>query len=815
MKNWNIFGKMLGITAIAVVQWACQADEPFEHGIACSDIATISFYSDPLEEHRVTTRVSDIKDDDEKRIKSLHIFFFDTDGNYLPGTYLEGYPGATESGGYYSPGEGVTILKIANLKENFNNDDEIFNRAKSAVVYAVANVDDSFFRELDGNRRPKNVPNMAALEGLAYAPGEGISLGLPQAGMPMIGKKTVDLTATGVPATSDERSILLKALMARVDVNISLASDVTDGRLPALTLVEWSAKNLPTKVAFKEPGKNVETGEDETTGENWDDWGQTGNPKDITTPLQRTIYNKNGNISFSFYMFENVQNNKTITYPKDAYDPDLGIDKRQNYKPYCGADTANSAAVELHAFYSTYNDNGGNATYEVYYTLYLGANHTDNFKVKRNHQYKNDITIKGLTAQSSPTGMYTFDARVNVDENDNEFYIAMLRERNHDAHFCVTPMDVHFFEEGAPTMEVILGKVPEGSETPQDGSVPDWIGMEKVPASDMLNGTVANVDKQLVMGNNFTAGHGKRKYFTTSLLEELETHVTLDANRDRVYFYLDENLTMADRSATVTLIYKNGTKEKRRTILIEQLPLLEVKVYGRIKDSNKPDYEDLQQTIYMEQIEEYLEHYDPLDEYATDQVYTGLPWAESGTDLEDMYIPQLYKNWHEVLGYDDPDQVYYNGNEYTSFIVNVLAENQNKMELNSKPLSAFQYCHNKNKRNEEGIVPAKYGRKPVVKDYYQDSNSSKWFLPGIRQMEDALTQYYLIFPEFQGKYYWSSSASMGGHYDQARATKANGDGSYVESGTDDSFKYPNGGRAGRTEILRIRACRIDLNRPNY
>lgn len=792
MKNWNIFGKMLGITAIAVVLWACQADEPFEHGIACSDIATISFYSDPLEEHRVTTRVSDIKDDDEKRIKSLHIFFFDTDGNYLPGTYLEGYPGATKSGGYYSPGEGVTILKIANLKDNFNNDDEIFNRAKSAVVYAVANVDDSFFRGLDENGRPKNVPDMAALESLAYAPGEGISLGLPQAGMPMIGKKTVDLTATGVPATNDERSILLKALMARVDVNISLASDVTDGRLPALTLVEWSAKNLPTKVAFKEPGKNVETGEDETTGENWDDWGQTGNPKDITTPLQRTIYNKNGNISFSFYMFENVQNNKTITYPEDTYNPVLGIDKRQNYKPYCGADTANSAAVELHAFYSTYNDNGGNATYEVYYTLYLGANHTDNFKVKRNHQYKNDITIKGLTAQSSPTGMYTFDARVNVDENDNEFYIAMLRERNHDAHFCVTPMDVHFFEEGTPTMKVILGEVPEGSEKPQDGTVPDWIRMEKVPASDMLNGTVANVDKQLVMGKNFTAGHGKRKYFTTSLLGELETHVTLEANRDRVYFYLDENLTMADRSATVTLIYKNGTKEKRRTIQIEQVPLLRVEVYGRTNDSDLPNYKDHRQTIYMEQFEEYLDHYDPLDVYASQQVYPGLPWGLNGIFLHGHgeWWPSDY--WANV---------YFNGVEATENIIKKAG--QENMTMGEPPESAAQYCHNKNKRNSSGNVP-----------------STKWFLPGITQLEDGLSQYYLTFPEFQKHFYWSAAAgkryNVGYKEDAnyARATKVFSDGHYAVSDVNDYYVDDNGttGKAKRMESLRIRAFRWDLNR---
>lgn len=789
MKYWNIFGKIFGITAVAFL-WACQADEPFEHGIACSDIATISFYSDPLEVHQVTTRASDIKDDDEKRIKRLHIFFFDADGNYLPGTYLEGYPGATEKGGYYSPGEGVTILKIANLKENFNSNDEIYNKAKSAVVYAVANVDDSFFRELDENGRPENVPDMAALEGLTYAPGEGISLGLPQAGMPMIGKKTVDLTVTGTSATdaSDERSILLKALMARVDVNISLASDVTDGRLPALTLVDWSAKNLPTKVAFKEPDKNVETGEDETTGENWDDWGKTGNPKDITTPLQRTIYNKNGNISFSFYMFENVQNNKTITYPEDTYDPDLGIDKRQNYKPYCGADTANSAAVELHAFYSTYNDNGGNATYEVHYTLYLGANHTDNFKVKRNHQYKNDITIKGLTAQSSPTGMYTFDARVNVDENDNEFYIAMLRERNHDAHFCVTPMDVHFFEEGDPTMEVILGEVPEGSEKPQDGTVPDWIGMEKVRASDMRYGTVADADKQLVMGENFTAGHGKRKYFTTSLLEELETHVALDANRDRVYFYLDENLTMKDRSATVTLIYKNGTKTKRRTIQIEQVPLLKVEVYGRTDDNDLPNYDDHRQTIYMEQFEEYLDHYDPLDVYASQQVYPGLPWGLDGEYLYGLWPSDKWAN------------VYFNGVEATENIIKKAG--QGNITMGDSPKSAAQYCHNKNKRNSSGNVP-----------------STKWFLPGITQLEDGLSQYYLTFPEFQKHFYWSAAAGkkrvLLEYYedaDYARATKVFSDGHYAVSDINDYYVDDNGttGKAERTKSLRIRAFRIDL-----
>lgn len=60
--------------------------------------------------------------------------------------------------------------------------------------------------------------------------------------------------------------------------------------------------------------------------------------------------------------------------------------------------------------------------------------------------------------------------------------------------FCVTPMDVYMFADKAtknPTMEVILGEVPDGSETPV--TVPDWIRMEKIKASDLEKGTVNGI----------------------------------------------------------------------------------------------------------------------------------------------------------------------------------------------------------------------------------------------------------------------------------------------------------------------------------
>ena len=646
----------------------------------------------------------------------------------------------------------------------------------------------------------------------------------------MVGSKVIDLTKPE-ETVEGERRIELKALMSRIDVGIELASDVQDGNLPALTLVEWTAKNMPTRVPFTAPGVNAET------GAGWEE----GWTKDVTSSLQRTIFNKNGQIAFTFYMYENVQNAEwkvdegeqwakpSLAGEQGGLYPDSIKDyQKQRYKPYLA--NGNAAAVELHGFYTTYNG----ATYEVRYTLYLGANHTDNFQVKRNHQYKNDITIKGLTSQNIGTGEYTLDARVNMEEDVNEFYIAMLRERNHDAHFCVTPMDVYMFADEAtkqPTIEVILGEVPEGTETPV--SVPGWIRMERIAAKDMENGTVTHSNfkaytpggdgKHLAMGTPWTAGNGKRAFFTLGLLKpggDLAdaTRVTVKNSRDRVYFYIDENLKLEDRSAVVTLIYKeNGQEVKRRTVEIDQTHLLPV----QMRDGG---------TMYMEQYEEYLDHYDPLDEYATEQIYTGLPWAEKNSGLDNRTIEQLFARG--VLGtslvgtdYEAPGQVFNDGYPYTGFII--FRAEQDIMTLNGKPRSAFEYCYNRNKRHADGrvIADGTYRKSNVGNSYFEDkSNESKWFLPGIRQMEDALTQYYTTFREFQSDYYWSASAgerengSSGQSRVRARATMVLPDGNYVNSGGgdgrgEDTYAYEKGrgGYALRTESLRIRAFRKDLN----
>lgn len=823
----NILRYSVLLLLMSSVFSSCYNDDIIGHEYTeNSSGSSLQFISDPMQRYQVTTRASYTKDDAEKEIHNIHVFFFDKDGNYLKGGYLTGYPDAPDEGGYYSLAEGVTSLKI--------DDENLTTDAESAIIYAVANVDPSMFPIDENTGRPTNVETLAQLEEMDFSIGnEKLSLGIPENGIPMVSKVEMNL----VNPSSKEHIVELTSLMSRIDVNIKLESDITDHNYPSLTLVDWTAKNLPLKGAFSEPTGNAQTG---------DKWSEETWTKSINTSLQRTIYNKNGEISFSFYMFENIQkaewvadegevwqgtpdpDNPASLYPSEIIEKEENKYQMQRYKPYLA--NSNATAVELHAFYSTYNETGsGAATYEVRYTLYLGANYTDNFEVKRNHKYENNITIKGLTQVGTNPDHITFDARVNVKDQANEYYIAILRERNHDAHFCVTPMDVYLFEdvEGSnvnPTMEVILGEVPEGSETPS--SIPDWIRMEKICAADMEAGTVEQSGfTEYVSPDNGThlatheawyAGNGKRAFFTKDLLKNPEKlaekgkRVRIDNTRDRVYFYIDENLELKDREAIVTVIYKeNGTEKKRRTITIGQTHLLPV---------NTQDGK----TIYMEQYEEYLDHYDPLDEHRTEQIYDGLPWAEKGTTLSNTSFYRLADpndNWC-----DKPYLIIFDGLAYTSYLITMYS-NQGIMTLNSKPLSALQYCHNRNKRNNNGIISSLY-----EEDYYHNIfdefygtyyreryNEAKWFLPGIRQMEDALTQYYTTFAEFQDKYYWSCSAGERENYTsgqsptQARATKVNPDGTYVESGGQKP-KYPYSGRADRTEELRIRAFRVDLEK---
>ena len=797
---------LLGCWMLSFTFSGCQEDgvEVYPDAPAEDGYFTLTMQNERMLPTQVKTRASDPKEDEEKEIRQLYLFFFGQSGQYLE-TYQNRFIG------FQKPAEGQATVKV---DRNAINQ---LTGGESVIIYAVANVEPELFSDNDGDNMPDNFEGtgdktpLQQLQEYVYHP-SSLSIGLPSHGMPMIGKATVDFSDGSI----NNSIIELTALMARVDVSLKVDSDEGENNLPSFFLADWTVQNVPAQVSFTAPADGAFTGDlEEKLPVGEQPYGGTA------------IYNRNGEISLSFYMFENIQDreNKDFVYPDSIADY-----QKQRYKPML-ADSENATALQLHAYYTTYN----NFTYEVTYTLYLGANHTDDFKVKRNHQYKNDITIKGIVGHNGndigAAGEYTLDARVNILEEGNDFYISILRERNHDAHFCVTPMDVYFFhEDNNPTVEVIL-----------DEAATEWIGMELIPAANMADGTVPTELSKTndALETAWTAGNGKRYYFTKSLVSELNEankgEVIVTSNRDRIYFYIDENLVLQDREATVTLVYKeNGTEKRRRTLTLGQTHLLPVEYVD--DDGNR-------HTIYMEAYEEYLNHYDPLDKFGTEQIYDGLPWAKAGTSLSSNSIPRLYANKAEAWGlvtatnpYAEPQNIYFDGHPYTAFILERMG--QIDMKLNDPPVSAFQYCFNKNKRNNDGMVNVSYGFANVNDEYYVISNDTKWFLPGITQMEKALTEYYPTFEEFQNYFYWSASAGKtrtgsGGWFDPynypqdsryARATKAmnppediDSDGTvdyYAISDWDDEFVGHNEkrGKALRTESLRIRAFRIDLEK---
>lgn len=833
MKINNIFCAISSLLMVIFMHTSCQQEEIFNNGnsYVSGNGMSLTFSSDPMQQYNVKTRSSDPKEDEEKTINQLYIFFFNSKGEWLSGSYLEGYKdasGAIEQGGYIAPGQGSTIIKIANGSEQFGDS---FSDATRAEIYAVANVEASLFKEPDENGRPKVLQDIIdgsnntitnprdALKSIIYKPKTIIFTELSSTGMPMISEPAVvDLTGT-TGQDQGKRIIQMKALMARIDLSIRLESDVEKNSLPSMLLTKWKIKNLPTQVSFSQT--NELTGTTPLTEE-------TKTSYEISST--QMIYNKEGEIKLSFYMFENVQQAEWIQDDKEdwqsnpngvknesaLYPEGIKEYEKQHYKPYLA--NKDAAAVEFTSQYTTYN----NATYNVVYTLYLGNNHTDNFAVVRNRQYKNNIVIKGMTQVGTNPDHVTFDARVNVTEQDNKYYISILREQNHDAHFCVTPMDIYFFNAD-PTKKSTM-KIRFKNETvdgivysdidEKTGNTP-WIRMEVVDSEIMRTGKGFDTntysgfpydeedpDTGLKYGE-WHAGNGKRKYFTTDLvtntLSESGKEVTIDNSRDRVYLYIDENLLEKDRYAKLYMeYYENGMFVSSRELVIKQLHFLKVQVYDR--NGNKSNYDKPYSNddeysifsedgvIYMEQIEEYLEHYDPLDKFSSEQLYEWLPWGLLGESVS------YRKNWLTGL--------YYTGDI-------VEKANQTEMTLNDVPESAAEYCYNRNKRNAEGSVTHSWN---IWGGY---KTNRKYFLPGIRQMEDALTQYYTTFEEFKDNYYWSSACGEGSN-DYARATKSDEKGQYSESSPGYNYEDNLGGYALRdAEGIRIRAFRSDLEPLQY
>lgn len=789
--------------------------------MSCNDM--LPQYVDPAP----ISRAGGPKDDDEKRINTLHLFFFDAE----TGKLLE-----PDKGNINFPPYQVLETNVITIPE------DAFTQMTNVRIVAIANINgtDNPGQEGDGNKfltewtpggriengtrdtgTPYLIDNYSKLQKWVYAPklrtAEGISLSqLPTAGMPMIGFTSEPINLNEAYNGQNRRDIQLTALMAKVNITVKLTpnQESLDGSLPSMTIRSYGIKNMPTTVCFEKPDVENLTEESLTTAEMEEEI-------EVTLDAPITINKDSERVSFTYYTYENIQlPDYSATRPgggeffpggttKPVYPENVDPDDYQRWKPTMARKDRASAMI-LRGNYITHQG----LNYNAQFTIYIGANPNNDFKVERNHEYNNNITVRGLDyVRNSDDNVYNFDARVNVT-TDNPLYLAIVNERKVDAHAAALPMDVWLLlREPAGTN----GENPEGVnhnttvtiEIPDDC---DWISMTMIPRAEMQR-------------KSFTAGAGAEPYFYENMIDycnngtvfNLNTNLsdhdpigldygrtvtitstpTLNNSRSRVYFYIDENVkpdadgNVPDRYADIRITYtndKDGGDRRERILQIEQRGL--VNINGNWEGNNG---ETAEINTYMEYYEEYLEHNDPLDQHLQPGAfYEGLPWGLKGITLYN--VTGLLPN---PPGFD----VYYT-NQAFAYTQAVLSRNgadplSNLYLFNeTKPTSAFHYCYGRNKRNTDGTVAF--------------NKTNGWYMPGIRELERALVQYYLTFEDFRGNLYLSAACGKGNgltdrskeRTELARATRVdmvNGKPKYVDS------TEGNPGAVYRDNPHRIRA----------
>lgn len=845
LKNQFCYAIVAALSIVAMT--GCSDDNELWDEPEISGPVTIVAQSvdmiEPFSMPEVLSRANDPKNEAEKRINTLHLFFFDNNGQFITSNADNFKPYIPNVKNFmfvikdeaYKTMTDVTIVAIANINGTDNESANYFTTEypDGTVITAGGDIE-SGTRINPGETRnpnPYKITCLADLQKWVYAPklrtAEGTDITqLPKAGMPMIGMlKGVDLSKA-----SGNTIIPMKALMARVDIRVTLDpnQESTDGRLPQLTIKEYGVMNMPTTVPYTMPDIN--------NNEATDVSGKI--EKEVKVTLENPIViNKNTHDQdvFTYYTYENIQypdkeakrpdgspayQDGKLTFPQGVAEKD-----KQRWKPTI-AQKDRASAMVLRGSYITHQG----LTYEAEFKVFMGQNTIDDFTVKRNHKYVNNITIHGLDyVRNSDDNTYTFDGRVNV-KTDNPVYLAIVNERKVDAHASVRPMDVWFLlrENADGTLNENVDWESEVELTIEDANTSaKWIRMEVIPREEMR-----------ILENNkekFIAGRGARDYFTTDLISKLDMengmsetnhqcgwHVTIDGKRDksrsRVYFYIDENVTpnaqgeILDRIAKVKIVYRKRESENG-PILDERERILEIEQRGLKKITYSHPSGGTIDDTYMEYYEEYLEHYDPLDQHTmTGELYKGMPWGIEGKNYHQS-------GWSRLI---NSDEVYDDGLQATQFVIYTRGTNPDseyipmstvKLYNDNPPSTAFHYCYGKNKRNADGSVPS------PKNNSYQNIDNGGWYLPGIRELERALTEHYLIFPDFKGNFYWSASAAKNvvlnsyGARNRARATKIiiNGtDVDYAESGSenrDDDYTGPDGikGRAERKEYFRVRA----------
>ena len=560
----------------------------------------------------------------------------------------------------------------------------------------------------------------------------------------LILKPTSDGTnPDGLPVVNgsptDNLEIPLKAMYAKFSFTITVTPDqeIVGNKTPRFDITSYRVHNLPS---------TVDTASDTNSDSAVIEMSDATEPGNYAQGAATA--------TFDFYLPERYltpTNNQTINnvlpdeLKKGTYDTTVDKDQNgyrdedekyhQRFKPLLVKGKA-ATYLTIEGYYTDHQVN----TYKVSYDIYLGANNTDDFNIKRNTHYINSVTIRGISSSDdqalNDTGI-AIDHRVTVEERSLPLIVNFRREALLDAHYEVRPLRLRSLG-GATATTATVQILNENKETT---NLPDWIRLE-------TSGSDANT--------YITSGvsAGKRKYFTTDLVTNtLASGTSITVNglsntaNQTIWVYVDENLTTQSRAAIVRITYDGKSDDFK----VVQNGLYHVAVNGR--------------NYYLEQYEEYLFNYDAEDSFGQTK-YEGMPWVLNGEQLSHIhdsficnetnsdwtsYISKNPIKYDFYIGKHDDDNESsdektsdggtlhnFAGQEFTKEIAEYGNSSVTYPTLDKQANSAVEYCYSRNKRNSDGTVDV------------------KWYLPSADELEDFIVPAYSTFEEFQDNYYWTS-----------------------------------------------------------
>lgn len=787
-----------------------------------SDVVNVIGRITRFSDHDVTTRGP--KDEAEAKMSSMALAIFPV---------KEDGSGLADNCVYYTYKEATAEL-LFTIDRASNSGLQLYN--KPYVMYIFCNMPGmgSFKSKNDETGEPGT--SLDEMLSVAY---NVENINIPENGFPMIGSlgdtfsttfnrdnqkfvlSPTDgsgklLTPTVDDKTRDLLTIPMEAMFVKVNFSIEVAADqsIPDSYAPKFYVDGYTINGIPSTVDFN----------NNTLAESVLDNQSLG--------IEGNLEAGPGTVKFSFYLPEQLLSaDKTFeevlpaALKKSTYSEEVDRDQNgyrdedekyhQRYKCKLLGDDQQAANIVISGRYRDHQ----NHYWDIDYTIYLGENNTDSFNLRRNYEYNNVVTIRGIQNSSDMSAngeAISIDHRVNITRTQPGI-ITLRRETLLDSHFEVRPLRVRKSEEDVPGINAVKVEIVDPTTT-------NWMRLERSAGVGSDYAGKTNASGQSIYITEDGPSKGKRRYFTYnlvdgktpgtydySLVNSTEVILPLSEATECCWIYIDECTEIGDavRSGVVRVTYGSGTTTDNFVATTDtEFPPVEYVLNQRklfeVKYDDPETTTDENRVYHIEYEEEYLHNFDADDNFgSTDD--EGMPWGLPGVQLSydhkavvfrtqdsdddwvgavvdwvinsriDGVIPyyDFYDNKYDSTAMPDATNRHqYAGYDFCTEIIQTVNGGQtdvdgnaydtdpnndiNILALDEQPDSAIEYCYNKNKRNSEGSVVWQ-------ENSTYNQTQLNWYLPSVDEIEDIMmSKYgsgsfsYARFLDFRNKFYWSS-----------------------------------------------------------